>query len=269
MVLWIAVTGLAFLVFASFVVNVAAHKRIAIPVRRSEPTGFLAKPSPPNTIRHVIAVDNTSDRIQNFILGVDRAIFIDMLSRLLRKYHLPGEREGGFTNDHPRNFYSSNGCRRFASPIGCIGQIIVGNKFNSVKNKDGWGMAEIFQRQVNVGSELMVGTIEKLKGYWARLPYPRSFAHDQGVMGDVSSILAFAENEPGYYGVTSNKEQREGRYHKLKIFAACMFVFGIGLNFYGMWNLQIGPDDWRGVVSVIIGLACFMYGFGLFIHCIA
>jgi hypothetical protein len=98
--------------------------------------------------------------------------------------------------------------------------------------------------------------------------YPRSELEPSCVsatLGSIGGFLGRAEYKQCCEGVSSDKEQRQSGDKKLKIFACFVFVLGVGLNFYGMWNLQLGPDNWRGVVAVIVGLLIFMYGFVLFL----
>jgi len=30
-----------------------------------------------------------------------------------------------------------------------------------------------------------------------------------------------------------------------------------------MWNLKLGPEDWRGIAALFVGIPSFMYGFYL------
>lgn len=42
-------------------------------------------------------------------------------------------------------------------------------------------------------------------------------------------------------------------------------ILGLVLEFYGLWNLKLGPQNWLGFLALIIGLLAFGYGFNLFL----
>lgn len=48
--------------------------------------------------------------------------------------------------------------------------------------------------------------------------------------------------------------------------ATALLVFGVGLNFYGMWNLKLGPENLWGVAALLVGNPSFMYSFGVILN---
>jgi hypothetical protein len=70
----------------------------------------------------------------------------------------------------------------------------------------------------------------------------------------------------GYYRVR-NDSQHGGHFHEyLEEFpAAFLGVVGYFMCFYGIWNLKLGPQDWRGFLALALGIASFVYGFRLFL----
>ena len=73
----------------------------------------------------------------------------------------------------------------------------------------------------------------------------------------------FAPHANSNSGIGQDSQKCQRFNNQLVPLAACFLVFGAGLNFYGMWNLKIGPEDWRGIVGLLVGILCFAYGFSL------
>ena len=48
------------------------------------------------------------------------------------------------------------------------------------------------------------------------------------------------------------------------IFAFFLCALSFYFIHYGIWNLKLGPADWRGTFSLYGGIAGFLYGFYLF-----
>ncbi len=83
-----------------------------------------------------------------------------------------------------------------------------------------------------------------------------------GLMADGKHFTPLAN---GNSRVSQDAQERESVNNELVPLATSFLFFGVCLNFYGMWNLKLGPENLWGVVALLIGIPCFMYGFDLFL----
>jgi hypothetical protein len=85
----------------------------------------------------------------------------------------------------------------------------------------------------------------------------------------MSSLNHFSPLADSNEGVAYDSPERKSFDHQLVPLTTCLLILGASLNFYGMWNLKLGPEDWRGIAALIVGIPCCACGVNLLLDVIA
>lgn len=127
----------------------------------------------------------------------------------------------------------------------------------------GWGVPIISQFVVQGGGCCLSTILERTAFYMHAF---KSESDPCPILSHIES-LGFLKGAVGDDGISRYKDEGESLYSYFKRFSPFgLCIIAYFMCFYGLWNLQLGPQDWRGDVAVLAGLGAFMYGFGLILN---
>jgi hypothetical protein len=145
-----------------------------------------------------------------------------------------------------------------------------------------WGILRIFWQWISDGAKSHIlfkyvsgGTAGIHNAYLSSTYFVRFKRADDNVLwedpwllikqqrpsGNLGRIVCGGGGFSSSDGSNSNKQKGQEFYPQFPPFTVVILLLaGAVAVYYGWWNVKLGPQDWRGLTSLLLGLAVFMCG---------